>query len=88
MRISPAYTYTTCMPGALRGQKRILNLLELELQIDGCELPSRCWEPNSGPLQEQQERMDMYILAVYNEQKEKPSTCLATGMTILILNMC
>lgn len=48
------------MPGALRGQKRILNLLELELQIDGCELPSRCWEPNSGPLQEQQERMDMY----------------------------
>lgn len=26
--------------------------------VDGCELPSGCWEPNSGPLQEQQESVD------------------------------
>ena len=30
-------------------------LLELELQIDSCELPCGCWELNSGPLEEQSE---------------------------------
>lgn len=31
-----------------------LDPLELELQIDGCESPHRCWELSLGPLQEQQ----------------------------------
>jgi hypothetical protein len=35
---------------ALRGQKRVLNLLELDLH--GCELPCGCWEPNLGSLQQ------------------------------------
>lgn len=33
-------------------QKRVVYSLELEL--DSCELPSRCWEPNPGPVQEPQ----------------------------------
>ena len=32
--ILPACIYTTCMPGALGGQRRALDPLELELQID------------------------------------------------------
>ena len=31
----------------------MLDPLKLEL-MDGCELPCGCWEPNLGPLQEQQ----------------------------------
>lgn len=39
-----------CAPhacGAIRGQKRALDPLELEL--DRCELPCLCWELNLGP---------------------------------------
>lgn len=31
------YVYVACVYGALRSQKRALEPLEMELQIDGCE---------------------------------------------------
>lgn len=41
------HVYHMCA-GALGGQKRALDLLELE--SSDCELPRRCWELNSAPL--------------------------------------
>lgn len=40
------------MLGALGGQKRALDLLEVAL-TNGCELPFECWESNSGAEEEQ-----------------------------------
>lgn len=40
--------YTMCVPGALRGQKKMLDPLELELQEHLCG----CWELNPGFLEE------------------------------------
>lgn len=39
---------TLCMPNVHRGQKRLLNPLELEL-TDGCQLSCGCWELNPNP---------------------------------------
>lgn len=36
--------------GAPGGQKRVLGLLKLELQLTTC----RCWEPNMAPAEQQQ----------------------------------
>lgn len=37
-----------------RSGRRVLDPLELELQVDSCDLPNiRCWEPNSGFLEDQ-----------------------------------
>lgn len=42
------YLCITCVPGALRGQKRVLDPLKLELRmvVSHCV----CWELNLGPL--------------------------------------
>lgn len=40
---------TMYVTGNLRGQKRVLDYLEL----DGCEPPVVCWESNLSPLEEQ-----------------------------------
>jgi hypothetical protein len=37
--------------GASGAQKKVLDPLESELQ-GGCEPPCRCWDLNSGPLEE------------------------------------
>ena len=50
-RLSTDLYMPTCVPGVHRGQKKTLDLLEVQLQMV-CELPSRCWELNPGPLQE------------------------------------
>ena len=42
----------TCGTGAIRDQNRVLDPLEVKLQI-GVELPCGCWELNLGPLEEQ-----------------------------------
>ena len=39
-----------CVSGALSGQKRVSDPLELE--FNGCELPCGCWELNLGLLEE------------------------------------
>lgn len=47
------WVYATCVwvPTEIR---RVSDPLKLELQVDGCELPNiRCWEPNSGFLEDQ-----------------------------------
>ena len=41
--------------GAQGGQRKVLDPLQLELQMIVRHL-QRCWEPNSGPLEEQQVR--------------------------------
>jgi hypothetical protein len=45
------WLWTTCMPGALGGQKRVLELRRLEL--DGYELSCGCEESNLGLLEDQ-----------------------------------
>lgn len=47
-----AYLYV-CILDAFKGQKET-NPLELELSVDGYELPCEFWDLNSGLLQEQQ----------------------------------
>jgi len=42
----------TCVPDALGGQERVLNLLELELYMV-VSSPSGCWELNMGHLEKQ-----------------------------------
>jgi hypothetical protein len=39
-----------CILTVLGGQRSMSNLLELELQIDGCELAYEFWELNQGLL--------------------------------------
>lgn len=46
------YPCTTCVPSACRDQKKELD--PRSGVTDGCELWCRCWELNSGHLQEQQ----------------------------------
>lgn len=45
---------TVCMSSAPRGQKRIINFLELELRVTVNHLLCGCWELNPVSLQEQQ----------------------------------
>jgi hypothetical protein len=52
LNVLPAYA-SICMPGPCIGQKRVLDLLELQLQM----VVSHCvggWELTPGPLQERQ----------------------------------
>jgi pentatricopeptide repeat protein len=44
---------TMYMTGAHRSQKRVLDALELVLQMvtDGCEPPCEWWDSNPGPLE-------------------------------------
>lgn len=39
---------TTCVPDALGDQMRVLD----PLNLDSCEPPRGCWEPNPDPLQD------------------------------------
>lgn len=39
---------------AHKGQKRLLDSLELELHTEGCKPPCWCWELDLGPLQKQE----------------------------------
>lgn len=39
---------TTWVPGCCRGQKRVLDLLELD--SDGCDTTCGCWKPIPSPL--------------------------------------
>lgn len=45
--------YVLLGAGALKGEKRVLGFLDLELQVI-VSLPMRFWELNSSPLQDQQ----------------------------------
>lgn len=50
-----AWVYVCHMhSGAYGGWKRVSYLLPWNWITDGCEVQSRCWEPNPHPLQEQQ----------------------------------
>lgn len=40
------YLCTTCVSGTLEGQKRVLDLLQLELQTVVSHQPHGCWELN------------------------------------------
>ena len=74
MDVSSAFKYVHPMSAwYLQDQKRASDPLELEL-TDSCEPLRGCWEPNSGPLQEQ------YVLATlsaispgktFNAEKKK-----------------
>ena len=46
-----AHICSTCVSGGCGGQKRVSDLLELELQV--FKPPCGCWELDPGPLQEQ-----------------------------------
>lgn len=46
------YTYTTCISGLWRGQKKTFDPRTED--IDGCWPSCRCWDLNPGPYQEQQ----------------------------------
>jgi len=51
--LSDAGMYTTFIPGACEGQKRVPNPSSPGTGMtDGCESPGRCLELNLGPLQE------------------------------------
>lgn len=53
MNILLAYVYTIYMPGACRGQKKLSDLLKLELQmVVGCQVGAGNHQ-NPGPLEEQ-----------------------------------
>lgn len=49
------YTYATWVPGALRGLKKVLELLEMEVMTVGDELLCGCCKLDLGPLEEQPE---------------------------------
>lgn len=38
------YLCIMSVPGASRGQRRMSDAVELELGLDGCELPCGCWK--------------------------------------------
>lgn len=46
-------TVCVCGSGTCRGQKRVLEPLELELHTDVCKVPHGCWRLNLGLLKEQ-----------------------------------
>lgn len=49
MSILPVFVLVLCVCSALRGQKRALFSLELELQRTVSQPPRGSWEPNPGP---------------------------------------
>lgn len=51
--VLPACVFTTCVPGACRGQRRALDSLEQKDVQTIVSLPCRCWELSLCPLDEQ-----------------------------------